>query len=61
MDSSCTSDLDEELEHSHNQLHEVSTVHCNRMTKALWCVSNEVRNLPHYYGLTNVELLLDEF
>ena len=31
------------------------------MTKSLRCVSTEVRNIPHYDGLTDVELFLYEF
>ena len=60
-ESSCTSDLDEDLEHWQNRLHEVSTLHCNMMIKSLHCVLSEVRNLPYYNGLTNVDKFLDEF
>lgn len=60
-ESSCISDSDEELEHSHNHLHEFSTLRCNMMTKALGCVSSEVRKLPYYDGLTDVDVFLDEF
>lgn len=60
-DSSYTSDSDEELEDWKNRLHEVSTLHCNMMTKSLRCVSNEVRNLPHYDVLNDVEFFLDEY
>lgn len=31
------------------------------MTKSLRCVSTEVRKIPHYDGLTDVDLFLDEF
>ena len=44
-----------------SSLHEVATLHCNMMTKSLWCISIEVRKLPHYDGLTYVSLFLDEF
>jgi hypothetical protein len=60
-ESSCTSDSDEELEHWQNRLHEVSTLRCNMMTKSLRCVSSEVRNLPYYDGLTDVDKFLDAF
>ena len=60
-DNSCTSDLDEELEHWENQLHEVSMLNCNMITKSLWCVSTKVRKLPHDDGLTDFDLVLDEF
>jgi len=58
---SCTSASDEELEHWHNRLHQVSTMHCNMMTKLLRCVSSEVRSLPYYDGLTDVDNFLDAF
>lgn len=29
--------------------------------KSLHCVLSEVRKLPHYDGLTNVDIFLDEF
>lgn len=60
-EKSCTSDLDEELEHWQNRLHEVSTLHCNIMTNSLCCVSSEVRNLPYYDGLTYFDHFLDAF
>lgn len=56
---SFTSNLDEGLEHWKNKLHEVSTLHCNMMTKKLHYVSSEVINLPYYNGLTNVDKFLD--
>lgn len=61
LESSSTSDLDEELEHWQNCLHEVSTLRCNMMTKSLWCVLSKVGKLPYYDGLTNVDIFLDEF
>ena len=57
----CTSNLDEELEHHHNRLHEVSTLRCNMMTKLLHCLSPELRNMPYYDGLTDVDHFLDAF
>lgn len=60
-ESSCTSNLDEELEHWQNHLHELSTLQCNMMMKSLCCVLSEVRKLPHYDSLTDVDKLLDEF
>ena len=42
-------------------MHEVSTLRCNMITKSLHCVSSEVRNMPYYDGLTNVDQFLDEF
>lgn len=60
-ESSCTLDLDEELEHWQNRLHEVSMLHYNMMTKSLRCVSLEVRSFPYYDSLTDVENFLDAF
>jgi len=54
-ESSCTSNLDEELEHWQNRLHEVSTLQCNMMMKAMHCVLSEVRQLLFYDGLTDVD------
>ena len=31
------------------------------MMKSLRCVSSEVRKLPYYDGLTDVDMFLDEF
>lgn len=59
--SSCTSDSDEELEHRKNRLREVSTLCFNMMTNSLHCVSSEVRNIPYYDGLTDVDHVLDAF
>ena len=47
-DSSCTSDLDEELKHWQNRLHEASMLRCSTMTKSVSCISTEVQNLPHH-------------
>lgn len=58
---SCTSDFDEEIECWKNQLHEVTTLNCNMMTKSLHCVLTEVRDLPTYDGLNEVDILLDAF
>ncbi|MCY6396595.1 hypothetical protein OYG15_10680, partial [Actinobacillus pleuropneumoniae] len=60
-ESSCTSYLDEELEHCKNRIHEASMLRCNMMTKSLRCVSLEVRNMPYYDGLTDVDHILDSF
>lgn len=60
-ESSCTLDLDEELEHWLNQLHEVFMLHYNMMKTSLRCVSSEVRNWPYYDGLIEVDRLWDAF
>ena len=58
---SCTSDLDEEVERWQNQLHEVTTLICNTMTRSLRCVSIKVRDMPTYDGLSEVDNFLDAF
>ena len=60
-ESSFTFGFDYELEYWQNHLHEVSTLRCNMMMKSLHCVSSEVRKLPYYDGLTDVDLFLDKF
>jgi len=60
-ESSCTSDSYEELEHWQICFHEVSILQCNMMTKSLHCVSSEVRKLPYYDCLTDVDMFLDAF
>lgn len=60
-DSSCHLDSDEELENWKNWLCEVFTMHYNRVTKYLHCISTEVCNLSYYYGIGDVNLFLDEF
>ena len=58
---SCTSDSDEEIERWKNQLHEVTMLNCNMMTWSLHCMLTEVRNLPTYDGLNEVDTFLDAF
>lgn len=60
-ESSCTSDFDEEIEQWQNQLHELTMLNCNMMTRSLHYVSSEERNLPTYDGLIEVETFLDAF
>jgi len=60
-DSSCTSDLDEEVERWQNQLHEVTTLNCNVMIRSLHCVIIEVRELPAYDGAKTVDEFLEKF
>ena len=42
-------------------LYEVTTLRCNMMTQLLHYVSSEVRNLPTYNGLNDVDVFLDAF
>lgn len=60
-DSSRVPVSDEELENWKSWLHKVSTLRCNRLTKSLHCISIEVRNLPYYDGISDVNLFLDDF
>ena len=60
-ESPCTSDSDEEIERWQNQSHEVTTLNYNMMTRFLRCVSTEVRDLPTYDGLSEVDTFLDDF
>lgn len=60
-ESSCTSDSDEEIEQWQNQLHAVTTLKCNMMIRSLHFVSIEVRDLPTYDGLSEVDAFLDKF
>ena len=60
-ESSCTSDSNEETEQWKNRLHEVTTLNCNMMTRSLHCVSTEVRDLPTYDGLSEVDTFLNKF
>ena len=46
-DSEHFSDADEELEIWKNRLHEVSALRCPRVARTLYCISLEVRDLPH--------------
>jgi hypothetical protein len=60
-ESSCTSDSDEEIERWQNRLHEVTTLNCNMMIRSLRCVTTEVRDLPMYDGLSEVDDFLNKF
>ena len=60
-ESSCTSDSDDEIERWKNQLHEVTTLNCNMMMRSLCCISMEVRDLPMYDGLSEVDDFLNIF
>jgi len=60
-ESSYTSNSDEEIKSWQNRLHEVTTLNCNIMTRSLHCVSTEVRDLPTYDGLGEVDAFLDKF
>lgn len=56
--SSCTLDLEEEVEHWQNWLHEVTTLNCNMMIRSLRYVTTKARELPTYDGVTAVDEFL---
>ena len=60
-ESSYTLDLDEEIERWQNRLHEVTTLNWNMMTRSLRCVLTEVRDMPTYDGLSEVDTFSDKF
>ena len=60
-ESSCTSDSDGEIERWQNQLHKVTTLNCNMMMRLMRCISMEVRELPMYDGLSEVDDFLNRF
>ena len=57
---SCASNSDEEVERWQNQLDEVTTLNYNMMTRLLHCVATEVRDLPTYDGLSEVDDFLNK-
>ena len=59
-DSSCFYDSDEEMENWQNRLHDVSVLHCLRVTRNLRCISLEVRELPYFDGSGNDVLFLEK-
>jgi len=59
-ESTCTSDLDKEIERWQNWLHKVTTLNCNVMIRSLHCVATEARDLPMYDILTVVYDLLNK-
>ena len=59
LESSYTSDSNDEIEQWHNRLHEVTTLNCNMMVILLRHVVREARELPIDTGATNMEELID--
>jgi len=53
-DSSCTLDLEEELENWQSKLHEVSTRWCARITEVAHCMVAEVHDLILHASLGDV-------
>lgn len=60
-ESSCTSNLDKEIEQWQNWLHEVTTLNCNMMIRSLCCMEIEIRDLPMYDQLIMVDDFLNKF
>lgn len=58
---SCTTDSDEEDERWHNKLNGVTTLQCNMMTKSLYYVRAQDRELPTYDRLTIIDEFLTKF
>ena len=60
-DSSCASDSDVGLENWHNRLYEVSARRCAFMTKSLRWIGAEVKDIPSFHGLADVNDFLQQF
>ena len=60
-DSSCASDSDVGLENWQNKLYEVSARRCAFMTKSLQWIGAEVKDIPSFHGLADVNDFLQQF
>ena len=60
-DSSCASDLEVGLENWQNRLYEVSARRCAFMTKSLRWIGVEVKDIPSFHGLADVNDFLQQF
>lgn len=60
-DSYCTSESGEELENWQNNMDEVSTECCARITKSVCCMISEVCNIPLHDGLGDVNNFIDDY
>lgn len=58
---SCTSDSDEEDERWCNKLNGVTMLHCNMVTRSMYCVRAQDRELLKYDGLTLIDGFLTKF
>jgi hypothetical protein len=58
---SCTSDLEEALEHWKQILHEVSTRRCAHITCSLHWIGAEVCDPSKYDGLIDVDIFVKQF
>ena len=61
QDSSRTSNSEGELENWQKRLHEVSARRCEKITKAVHCMTTEVCDLPFYDGLGNLNTLFRDY
>lgn len=59
--SKCSSDSDGEIENWKNQLHDVSALRCQRITRDFHCISLEVRELPYFDGSGSIKEFLQTF
>ena len=60
-DSSCASDSDVGLENWQNRLYEVSAHKCAFMTKSLRWIGTEIKDIPSFDGLADVNEFLQQF
>ena len=60
-DSVCSSDSEEALENWQNQMYEVSTRRCARLTREVCWIGTKMSNLPTFDGLNPLETFLLEF
>jgi len=61
QDNSRNSDLEEELENWKKRLHELSTRRCEKIIKAVYCMTAEVCDLPLYDGLGNINTFFIDY
>ena len=60
-DISCASDSDVGLENWQNRLYEVFARRCAFMTKSLWWIGTEVKDISSFDGLADVNESLQQF
>ena len=58
---SCALDSDDALENWQNRLYEVSARRCASMTKSLWWIGTEIKDIPSFDGLGDVKDFLQQF
>jgi hypothetical protein len=59
--TSCASDLDIGLENWKQRLHEVSTRRCARIDRIVIWVGTEIRELPIFHGINELEEFLKKY